>query len=92
MEVREIIEIGYWEDGSGFSHSETYSSKVIKVAADTAEGLKDKFDWKWWEREELGEGRDRKITVKYFWPDYDPMFDDEEPLAEFETWEKEIGQ
>lgn len=92
MEVREIIEIAHWKDGRGFVQSETYSNKVIEVAAEKADELEDQFDWKWWGRQEPEEGEDRKITVKYFLPDYDPMFGDDEPLAEFETWESEIGE
>ncbi len=90
MKVLEIVEVEKWVDGSGFSNSEIYSNQVIEVAEETIEEAKASFDWSWWDKAEQVPGEDLKITVKYFRPDYDPMFDDEEPLAQFETWESEI--
>lgn len=90
MKVLEIITIAKWVDGSGYQYEETYSSKVINIAEKNAEELKKNFNWKFWEKQELAEGEDIEITVKYYNPDYDPMFDDDEPFAEFKTWESEI--
>lgn len=90
MKVYEIIEGSNWVEGSGFSNTATLSSGVIETNASNVEELKKNFDWKWWEKSQKTDGEDLKITVKYYQPDYDPMFDDDAPLAEFEIWESEI--
>ncbi len=88
--VFEIVEVEKWVDGSGFEYSTTYSSQVVDVSGDSPEEIRKYFDWSWWDKEELADGEDLKITVKYYRPDYDPAFDDDEPIAKFETWESEI--
>lgn len=67
----------------------TYTIK--EIGYDTEEELRKSVpDWSWWEKSEPAEGIDYQITVKYYRTDYDPMFDDDEPIAEFKTWESEI--
>ena len=93
MKVREIIEIAEWVDGSGYSYESVYSNQAIAVSDESVEDLKKNFNWNWWEKSEPEEGKDLKITVKYYSnPEYDPMFDDDEPIAVFETWESEIAE
>lgn len=91
MKVYEIIEISRWVEGSGFSNTETLSSGIVEANGSNEEELKARFDWKWWDKSESADGEDLKINVKYYRPDYDSMFDDEEPIAQFEIWESEIN-
>lgn len=90
MKVYEIVEINYWKNGNGFSRTETISSGIVEVNGSNEEELKERFDWKWWDKSDREDGEDLKINVKYYRPDYDPMFDDDEPIAEFEIWESKI--
>lgn len=92
MKVYRIIEVAKWVDGSGFEYSATLESGAVDIVGDTAEEIKDGFDWDWWEKsEQLADGEDLRITVKYYSnPDYDPMLDDDELIAVFETWESEL--
>ena len=89
MKVKEIITIKGWVDGSGWQFSQCYSDQVIDVSEDLiAPGAE--MDWSWWETNELSGGEDTEITVAYYRPDYDPMFDEDEPLAEWSIWESEL--
>lgn len=88
MKVKKIIEIAKWVDNSGWSYQTTYSNKVIDIPKIPGE---DDFDWNFWEPEEMTDGEDLKITVKFYRPDYDPMFDNDEPLATYKTWQSEIN-
>lgn len=90
MKVLEVIELEKWIDGSGFASSEVYSRQTVDVSGDTPEEVRERFDWGWWDKMEHADGEDLKITVKYYRPDYDPMFDADGPIAEFEAWESEI--
>lgn len=90
MKVREIITIKGWEEGSGFSYEQTYSNQIKEI---TEEQMKGQIDWHWWienTEEKSDENVDTKITVEYYAEDYDPLFDDEKPLASFSIWESEI--
>lgn len=78
--------------GADLFTQKTYSNKIVDIAADSAEEISEYFDWSWWEKSEPVDGEDLKITVKYYRPDYDAMFDDDDPIAEFETWESEIEE
>lgn len=89
MRVREIIEISKWVNGSGEQYNTIFSNKVIELAADTQEEIKEFFDWDFWEKEELAENEDLKITVEYFEVDAD--IECNEPIAKFETWQSEIA-
>ena len=89
MKVKEIITAAGWIDGSGYSYSTTISDQVIDVPEEMlAPGAK--MDWSWMSKDELADGEDCEITVEYYRPDYDPMFDDDEPLATWSIWESQL--
>ena len=91
MKVKEIITIKGWVDGSGWQFSQCYSDQVIDVPEDlTTPGAE--MDWSWWELNSRVKGEDTEITVAYYRPDYDPMFDEDEPLAEWSIWESELRE
>lgn len=82
MKYRRVVEIAYWKDGEGFKYNEILEDEVTRDAPE-------KFDWSWWEKEELQqEDDDLKITVKFFAKDCEDI--EEEAVACFETWQSEI--
>jgi hypothetical protein len=78
MKIREVIEIVGWEDGSGFSYTETIQDDVIELAALPTEG-----DFNWYETSKPIPGEDTKIVISYYAEEDD---DCETPIARFETW------
>ena len=54
MKVREVIKIKEWVDGSGYNYEETYSDKLVDVAAE--EDVQGDFGWDWWEKVEPATG------------------------------------
>lgn len=89
MKVREIITAAGWIDGSGYSYSTKISDQIID-APDEMLAPDAKMDWSWMEKDELSDGEDTEITVSYYRPDYDPMFDNDEPLATWTIWESQL--
>lgn len=83
MEVREVIKIKEWVDGSGYNYEEIYSDKLVDVAAE--EGVQGDFGWDWWEKVEPATGTgDLRIVVEYHRVSDDTM------IAKFEAWQSEI--
>lgn len=89
MKVKEIITIKVWTDNSGWSYEQTIGDQVIDVDLEILTPGAE-MDWSWWELSESNDGEDTKITVNYYRPEYDPMFDDDEPLATWHIWESEL--
>jgi hypothetical protein len=84
MKVREIINLEHWIDGSGYSHTETYSDSVIELS-----GLPEEMDWCWWETTDADEdGTDVEIIVLYYAEDDDDL---ENPLAEYRVWQSDLA-
>ena len=88
MKVREVIDIALWKSGSGYSYNSTISNNIIEIPVDSVDHISDWFSWDWWEREEVKDGEDFEITVKYYHADED----DDEPIATFTAWQNEIIQ
>ena len=64
MKVREVIKIKEWVDGSGYNYEETYSDKLVDVAAE--EDVQGDFGWDWWEKVEPATGTgDLRIVAEY---------------------------
>lgn len=87
MKYREIITIKGWQDGSGWSYSQTYSDQIIEVPENI---LTEDMDWTWWEANEPTEGEDTEITVDYYAADSD-HYDGDKPLASWSIWESELS-
>lgn len=85
--VREIITINGWTDGSGWNYNQCYSDAIIDVDPGSLTHDAD-MDWSWWECNDPRDGEDVEITVSYYNLDADPTDDD--PIAEWSTWESEI--
>lgn len=86
-EVREIITIKGWVDGSGWSYNQVYFDRIIKASSYDLEPNSE-MDWEWWELNDEVEGKDMEITVRHFAVDADPYVDS--PIAEWSTWESEL--
>lgn len=81
MKVRVITELKKWVSGSGYQSTEVYQDETVEVTSCNS------CDFSFWEPEELPEGEDLEICVKYY------RADDEEalvPLAEFSKWNNEF--
>uniref|UniRef100_A0AAU8B8D5 Phage protein n=1 Tax=Dulem virus 39 TaxID=3145757 RepID=A0AAU8B8D5_9CAUD len=91
MKVKEIIEITKRVDNSSLpAYSEILSNSIVDVVVgDDGEIC---FEWDWWDIVNLPDNEDLQITVKYYHPDYDPMFDDDAPIAQFTTMQRDIMQ
>ena len=88
--VREVIEIAGWVNGSGYSYNTVYSDQIVEVLWDTAEEIKDNFDWSWWEKSENNPNADDlEITVIYYPADTEDI-EDADAIAVFKIWESEI--
>ena len=89
MKVREIITLEGWKDGSGLSYSTTYADHIVDISAEAISGP---MDWSWWEADEMPEEEDTHIIVRLYRPDYDPLFDDDAPLVEWDVWASELAE
>ncbi len=97
MELREIIETGEWIEGSGWRCSNNIADAIIDVSGLSAISLKFWPEYSSWDEDTVLEdvtepGMDNEIRIKWYRPDYDPLFDDNKPLAVLEAWETEIFQ
>ena len=68
MVLREVVELHHWENGSGWSHSETFSNQLLE--GDNS-GLIENMNWDWWANEwknshEVEQWGDILIEVKFF--------------------------
>lgn len=83
MEVREVIKIKEWVDGSGYNYEEIYSDKLVDV--DVEEEVQENFSWDWWEKDSSVRGNeDLRIIVEYYRVSDDAM------ISKFEAWQSEI--
>lgn len=83
MEVREVIKIKEWVDGSGYNYEEIYSDKLVDV--DVEEEVQENFSWDWWEKDSSVRGNeDLRIIVEYY------RVSDDAIISKFEAWQSEI--
>lgn len=88
MKVREIITLEGWVDGSGISYSTVYDDKITTISEDA---LNSPMDWSWWDAgDKMCDGQDTHIIVRLYRTDYNPMFDNDDPIAEWDVWASEL--
>lgn len=86
---KEVVELWFWKNGSGYQNKETYAENIIEIAELPKDA--DDIDWDWYETGEENpeeDGEDVLIVIEYYHDWQEPG--DDTPVRTIKRWESEI--